>query len=342
MNFPIPAPQRIVLIGSVLSSERTLKALVRHHAPVVGVLGLDSQHARNVAGYRDLSLPTHDAGVEYRSFDRVNTPLVEEVVRSWRPDLVFVVGLSQIVRPQLIAIATIGCVGFHPTRLPYGRGQAPMAWLILDRGPAAATFFVIDEGVDSGAILHQEPIAVSEEDSATELEAQVGEAIDRGLDKWLPDLLSGQAIARPQDESSATYFGRRRDEDGLIDWTASAEDIDRLVRAATRPYPGAYTYFRGQRLRIWATERDVTVRYRGVVGRVLDRRRNDGALLVQAGDVPLWMVDYEPSGLRSLIPIGGLLGYHPEDEVHRLHQRVAELENKLDKLAGRIDRVEPQ
>jgi methionyl-tRNA formyltransferase len=336
----LAAPQRIVLVGSVFSSERTLAALVRNGAPMVGVLGLEPESARNVSGYRDLSIAATEAGLEYESFSRINSAETVDRIRRWRPDLVFIVGLSQLVGSAILKIPTIGSVGFHPTMLPWGRGRAPLAWLILESGPAAATFFLMDTGVDAGPILLQVPIRLSTRDSATDLGISVGEAIDRGLDRWLPELLSGSAEATLQDESLATYFGRRSDSDGGIDWSKSAAEVDRLIRASSTPYPGAYTYYGNERIRIWSSEPYSPLRYRGVPGRVIHRRSADGALLVQAGDHPFWISSYEVVGDPSAppIPVGARLGYRIEDEIHQLRGRINGLEAAIQHLLERLER----
>lgn len=325
----VPTPARIVVIGSVFSSQRTLDGLLRHRAPVVGVLGLDPAASSGVSGYRDLGPVAAAAGIDHRTFRRLSEPDVAQQLRTWAPDLVFVVGLSQLVGDELLSIPSNGFVGFHPTALPEGRGRAPIAWLVLESARPAATFFLLDDGVDSGPILHQEPIDGDPHDAASDLQHKISAAIDRGLDAWLPRLMAGEASARAQDETAATYRGRRAERDGRIDWAAPAEQIDRLVRASSHPHPGAYTYADGARVRVWTTEL-ADGRHRGVPGRVLARRPVDGAVLVQAGDDPIWLVDHQLEPPGDELRIGAALGYRADDEIHELRQRVAALEARLD------------
>src|SRR5215210_8421595 len=156
---PGPRP-RIALVGGVESSRVTLQRLLHHRADVVGVFGLDRRLESRTSGYARLDDLAQAAGVPYHDFVSVNDPAIVEAVRAARPDLLFVVGLSQLIRRELMDVPTTACVGFHPTRLPEGRGRAPVAWMTLERRPGAATFFVIDEGVDSGPVLVQEPFGV--------------------------------------------------------------------------------------------------------------------------------------------------------------------------------------
>ena len=95
----------------------------------MGVLGLDGQFAARTSDYQRLEDIARKAGVTYHDFRNINAPEIVETVRRWEPDLLFVVGLSQIVRKELLQVPKVGCVGFHPTWLPEGRGRAPVAWL---------------------------------------------------------------------------------------------------------------------------------------------------------------------------------------------------------------------
>jgi methionyl-tRNA formyltransferase len=324
------APLRIVLAGSVSTSRFTLEALVRHQANVVGVLELRPDDPATVSGFARLHDVAEAAGIPCVSFQNINAPEIIAQVNAWRPDLLFVVGLSQLVKADLLAAPKLACVGFHPTHLPRGRGRAPVAWLVLDATPGAATFFVMDEGADSGPILVQEPFAVHATDDAGDVTKSLEQAIVRALDRWLPRLLEGEWNPQPQDDSQATYHAKRAPEDGWIDWTKSAGEIHALVRAATRPHPGAYSYLKDRKLLIWRAELDTTTPFRGVIGRILTTDSQHGAL-VQTGDGLLWLTETEWAEADAALPrpklaVGQRLGYVIEDEVQRLKLRLAELE----------------
>lgn len=338
------SPLRIVLAGSVGSSRLTLQALLRHQANVVGVLELVSDDPSAISGFVRLNDVAAEANVPCVGFQNINAPELAAQVRAWQPDLLFVVGLSQIVKRELLLVPKLACVGFHPTLLPRGRGRAPVAWLVLDATPGAANFFVMDEGADSGPILVQEPFDVSVEDDASSVTEKLERAIGRALDHWLPKLLAGEWNPQPQDESLATYHGKRAPEDGWIDWNKSAREIHALIRAAGRPHPGAYTYLKDRKLLIWRAELDMTTPFRGVIGRVLLNDAHRGAL-VQTGDGLLWLSEVAAADGGSLkLGVGQRLGYVVEDEVARLKERVAALEAVIANVARtptseRIDRT---
>ncbi len=325
------SPLRIVLAGSVGSSRLTLQALLRHRANVVGVLELVPVDPSAISGFVRLNDVASEAGVPCVGFQNINAPEIVAQVREWQPDLLFVVGLSQLVKSDLLSVPKLACVGFHPTLLPRGRGRAPVAWLVLDGTPGAANFFVMDAGTDSGPILVQEPFDVSPTDDAEQVTANLEQAIVRALDRWLPKLLSGEWNPQPQDESLATYHGKRAPEDGWIDWTKSAIEIHALIRAAGRPHPGAYSYLKDRKLLAWRAELETVTPFRGVIGRVLLNDPQRGSL-VQTGDGLIWLSEVawgDGDVAKPKLPVGQRLGYVVEDEVSRLKARIGELEKVI-------------
>jgi len=325
---------RVVLAGSVSSTRQTLAALIRHRANLVGVLGLSLEKSANVSGYTRLDDLAEGAGIPYHEFDNINAGETIAIIQKWTPDVLFVVGLSQLVRPDLLAVPRLGCVGFHPTRLPEGRGRAPVAWLALENRSGAATFFMMDEGADSGPILVQEPFDITKQDYASGVIQKIENAIDRALDRWLPRLMAGEWQPVPQDDAQATYYGRRSPGDGLIDWNRPAEDILALVRATSRPHPGAYTYVGGSRLIVWRAALEKTIPYRGVIGRILVTDEEKGCL-VQTGEGLLWLdqVEFAPgAGNPPELRVGIKLGYVVEDEIAKLTQTIQTLEQRLSRL----------
>lgn len=287
------------MAGSVNSSRKTLEKLIEYDMNVVSVLGLDPDSAANVSGYQDLKAMSEAAGLEFHYFSKLNDPEIVSLVREKQPDFFFVIGLSQIVREELLAIPRYGCIGYHPTRLPKGRGRAAIAWIVLGEAEPAATFFLMDEGVDSGAILSQVAVETTGEEYAQDIIDKIMDAISLALDQVLPDMKRGTLTVAVQDEAEATYLGKRAPEDGLIDWSQPADDIHRLIRAVSRPLPGAFTFLQDKKLIIWRAERVTDPVYKGVPGRILTA---EGArIMVQTGAGCLVLTDYEgvnPASLR--------------------------------------------
>jgi len=298
MKF-IPDP-RIVLIGSVNSSRATLEKLIEHQMNIVGVFGLALESTKNVSGYVDLKTIAKQNDLNFSYFNRINDEDVIDQIEQLKPDLLFVIGLSQIVKETLLDIPRIGCIGFHPTKLPEGRGRAAIAWIILDKISAGPTFFIMTEKVDAGPIIAQETFKVSPDDYAQDVIDKVIIAIDKALDEMLPLLKDGSTRLIVQDESCATFLGKRAPEDGIIDWTTNTENIYRLIRATSRPLPGAFTYYMGQKITIFRALPEKQLSFSGVPGRVLRIEDNPYKLLVKTGDGALWITECKGVEIHSL------------------------------------------
>jgi len=330
----IPNP-RIVVAGSVSSTHRTLRSLLEHKADVVGVAGLSRKYAHKVSGYAGLDDLAADAHLPYCTFDNINAPDVVSAIADWKPDLLFVVGLSQVVGDALLQVPTIGCIGFHPTRLPVGRGRAPLAWLVMDGQPGAATFFLIDDGVDSGPVLVQQVFDVGSDDYASDIVSKIDLAMKIALDRLIPQLIAGTWQEVPQCTDAASCLARRAPSDGWLDWHMSAQRLYRIVRATSHPHPGAYTYYRGARLIVWRCTVEKRMRIRGVTGRIVHMDIPQRPL-VQTGDGLLWLDEVEwaapvnPEG--AIFIVGSKLGYCAEDEIHNLKKRIAQLEESVNRL----------
>lgn len=259
------------LIGSVSSSAAVLRGMLRGGLDVGGVCGLHERHAARVSDFCDLRPLAEAAGVAYLAFDRVVEPGVGEFLARVRPDWLFVVGISQLVPAEIRALARAGAVGFHPTPLPEGRGRAPVAWTILLQKQAAANLFFLTDEADAGDIIAQRPVEVLAEDYAADLIVRTNVVLEEMVVELAPAFASGNVPRVAQDHSQATYYARRRPEDGRIDWNRPVDEVYRLVRAVSRPYPGAFTFRGGRKVVVWR-------------GRPVDERTPAGPPLVRTGE----------------------------------------------------------
>jgi len=320
---------RIVVAGAVNTTKRIIKGLMRNGANIVGVLGLSRAAASCVSDYSRFDDLASENKTPYMDFNHINDSKVIAMIRQWKPDILFAVGFSQLVRQELLQIPRIGCVGYHPTCLPQDRGRAPIAWLVLEGHSGAASFFEIGSGIDNGAIFVQEPFEVNQHDYAEDVISRENMAIDIALDTWIPRLIEGEWNPTPQDETVATVNGQRVPVDGLIDWRMSAAKIYSLIRATSHPHPGAYTYVDGSKLTVWRALVESAKRYRGVTGRILRIDNNKGAL-IQTGCGLLWLTQTEGLDLK----VGQMLGYRLEDEIQKLRERITNLEIHIKQLSS--------
>lgn len=185
----------------------------------------------------------------------VNDPAAIEAVRQAEIDWLFIIGWSQIARAELLATSRLGVLGMHPSLLPVGRGRAAVPWAILkELDETGVTLFKLDTGVDTGDILDQVAIPMHLQIDAAELYAKVDAAHVALMTRAYPRLVSGQIVPTGQDHARATYWDKRTTEDGRLDLTGSVWDAERLVRAVTRPYPGAFVEEGDRTLVIWRAE----------------------------------------------------------------------------------------
>ncbi|MBG5926836.1 bifunctional UDP-4-amino-4-deoxy-L-arabinose formyltransferase/UDP-glucuronic acid oxidase ArnA [Providencia rettgeri] len=184
--------------------------------------------------------------------ENVNHPLWIERIREMKPDVIFSFYYRDMLSEELLAIAPKGAFNLHGSLLPKYRGRAPINWALLKgENETGVTLHKMVAKADAGDIIAQEKVVITDTDTSLTLHAKVREAAEVLLEKTLPLIETGSYKAVAQDESQATYFGRRTAEDGLINWNDSAKDVNCLIRAVTEPYPGAFTYLGARKMVIW-------------------------------------------------------------------------------------------
>lgn len=261
-----------VLIGSVGSSKEMLRAMLEVKFPVDCIFSLDENSSYNVSGYQ----PIHDIaaknGIRYKKFTKINDSENVEIIKEIQPDYIFVIGLSQLVKKEIIGIAKMGVIGFHPTPLPKMRGRAANVWqVLLGVHETKCSLFFIDEGIDSGDILGQETYFIEDTDYAEDVSRKIDEAAGKLFRKVLMDMMNGTLQPQKQNEEEATYLLRREPEDGQIDWYQPIKMIHTLIRAVSKPYPGAFGKYDGKhQVIIWRAEICENKKYIGIPGQIAE------------------------------------------------------------------------
>jgi methionyl-tRNA formyltransferase len=180
---------------------------------------------------------------------------LEALAASVKPDLILSFYYRKMLPMRVLAHARLGGVNLHGSLLPKYRGRAPVNWVLV-RGEreTGVTLHHMVARADAGDIVAQRRIDVAPRETALTLSQKCAAETRRLLEETWPLIRAGRAPRIPQDDRLATTMPGRRPEDGRIDWTQPAERIDGLVRAVTRPWPGAFTTFGGCRLMVWAGE----------------------------------------------------------------------------------------
>lgn len=184
--------------------------------------------------------------------NHVNDQIVIDAIKKQNIDWLFIIGWSQIASVEVINAPNYGVIGAHPTLLPQGRGRAAIPWAII-KGltKTGVSFFKMDEGVDTGLILGQKEVEIEAQETATTLYAKVNLAHEKLIRKLVVDLKKNDVEIRKQDETKATYWEGRKPSDGEINANMTMDYVDKLVRATTKPYPGAFIYNKANKVIVW-------------------------------------------------------------------------------------------
>jgi len=244
---------RTLFIGNMEFSGRALELLVNEKAEMAGVVTKRSPEFN--ADYLDLEPFCLRRGIPCLTVEDINARGSLENISALRPDLIFCIGWSGLLKAELLNIPKLGVVGFHPAALPRNRGRHPLIWtLVLGLDKTASTFFKMDQGADSGDILSQIEIPVAYEDTARTLYDKIGNVALGQLKELFHAFESGNVRPVPQDHRKATFWRKRGRDDGKIDFRMSSRAIYDLVRALTRPYVGAHAVYDGKNVKIWKAE----------------------------------------------------------------------------------------
>ena len=243
-------------------------------------------------------------GVPVHTPESLRDPRWEQLLREeLRPDLIFSFYYRQMIPTRLLELAPLGAVNMHGSLLPAFRGRAPVNWAIVHGATeTGASLHHMVKEADAGDLVDQEAVPIGPEETAEQVFWKVRDAALLVLSRQLDALLAGRAPRHPQDHARATCFGGRRPADGRLDWNRPAQDLFNLVRAVTRPFPGAFFDLTdGPRLMVWRAVAHPTwpgAPAHAAPGRVL----SSDPLVVATGEGVLEMTDTTAGDLSSPDP----------------------------------------
>ncbi|MEV2218829.1 methionyl-tRNA formyltransferase [Nocardia vinacea] len=260
---------RIVSFGFQTWGRKTLQALIDSEHEVV----LAVTHPASADSYKGIWSDSveelaRERGIPVHLTERADAETIDLVKRA-EPDVIVVNSWYTWMPAELYNLPPHGTLNLHDSLLPKFTGFSPVLWaLISGESETGLTVHRMDEGLDTGDILVQRSLPIGPTDTGTELVLRGMELIPGALQEALHALESGTAQWKPQRKSERTYFHKRSERDSRIDWTWSAVDLERFVRALSEPYPRAVTYYRGERIEV--LEAAVSeARYGGTPGRVI-------------------------------------------------------------------------
>ncbi|WP_030453389.1 methionyl-tRNA formyltransferase [Herbidospora cretacea] len=271
---------RVVMFGHQTWGHRTLRALLESsHEVVLAVTHPKSDHAYEKIwddSVADLAAE-HDVPVLLRN--RPTDPELLQAVKDARPDVIVANNWRTWLPPEIYDLPPHGTLNVHDSLLPKYAGFSPIIWALINgESEVGVTAHRMTEDLDAGDILIQRSVPVTPTSTATDLFFATVDLIAPIVHEGLDLIESGQAVWTPQDRTKASFFHKRAIEDSRIDWTWPAEDLERLVRAQSDPYPNAFTFHKGERVRV--LEASVSEgNYGGTPGRVFIRE-GDGIVIV--------------------------------------------------------------
>jgi UDP-4-amino-4-deoxy-L-arabinose formyltransferase/UDP-glucuronic acid dehydrogenase (UDP-4-keto-hexauronic acid decarboxylating) len=181
-----------------------------------------------------------------------NTAEWVKKIKDAGPEIIFSFYYRKLLSDSILEIPPKGALNLHGSLLPRYRGRAPVNWVLVNgERETGLTLHYMTRKPDAGDIAAQKKVTIENEDTAFTLYKKLVPLARQILLETVPKLARGTAPRFPQDLSQASYFGGRKPQDGMIDWTKTSKEIYNLIRAVTHPYPGAFTFLNGKRIFLW-------------------------------------------------------------------------------------------
>jgi methionyl-tRNA formyltransferase len=273
---------RVVMFGYQTWGHRTLQALLdSEHEVALVVTHPPSEHAYEKIWDDSVAELAEKHGVPV--LIRSKPDDLVEPLRAVDPDVIVATNWRTWIPPEVFTLPRLGTLNVHDSLLPAYAGFSPLIWALINGEPeVGVTAHMMDEVLDAGDIVIQRAVPVGPTDTTTDLFYRTLELFGPITTDGLALIAAGRTDWVKQDRSKASFFHKRSIEDSRIDWTWPAEEIERLVRAQSDPYPNAFTYRGGERLRVVSAAVSEG-RYGGTPGRIFIRE-GDGVVIVAGAD----------------------------------------------------------
>lgn len=294
---------RIIFMGTPEFACPTLRTLIDRGEQVVAVITQPDRPKGR--GQQTLPPPVkvlaEEHGIPVYQPVKVRLPESIEQIRALEPDLIVVIAFGQILPKALLDIPKHGCINVHASLLPRYRGAAPLNWCIINgENETGVTTMMMDVGLDTGDMLLKRATPIDPDEDTQSLHDRMSLMGAELLGETLDRLAAGELTPEKQDDSLTCYAPIMKKEDGLIDWTRSAQQIKNQVRGMT-PWPGAYSSLDDKLLKVFRVQ---TAAGSGEPGQVLSAGR-DG-IEVACGEGSLLIRELQLEGKKRL-PAGDFL-----------------------------------
>ncbi len=250
-------------------------------------------------------------GLEIFTPEDINSDDSVEYLKKFKPEYLVVAAFGQILQSQILDIPELAPINLHASLLPKYRGASPIQHAIINgEKKSGVTTIYMDEGLDSGDILKQSAVKIEKDDTAGSLHDKLAEEGADLLLQTLQEFSAGSIEPQPQDEEKATYTPTLKSEDGEVNFASEAEEIVDFIRGFN-PWPGAFTYFRGKRLKLWSAA-SVNADETGKPGKIIYADRNNGLQVGTADENNVRIESLQLAGSRRMEAGDFINGYQPE------------------------------
>ena len=243
----------VVFMGTPEFAVPVLQTLIEMHT-VVGVVTQPDRPAGRGKQLRPspVKLTAQAANLPVYQPKSLRSEEAAQPLRDWQPDIIVVAAFGQILRPHVLNLPPHGCLNIHASLLPRWRGASPIQHAILaGDAETGVCLMQMDIGLDTGPVYACMPTPISPTETAASLHDRLAELGANLLAVHLDSIVAGKLTATPQDDERSTYAPMISKADGRLDWTQTSVEIDRRIRAMT-PWPGAFTTWQGEMLKIQA------------------------------------------------------------------------------------------
>ena len=238
-------------------------------------------------------------GIPVYQPEKVREPGFVEKLRELKPDLIVVAAFGQIIPESVLNMPKFGCINIHASLLPKYRGAAPIQYAVIDgEKESGVTIMKMGKGLDTGDMIARTEVPLAKDETGGSLFEKLSSAGARLLVETLPDIFAGTAVYEKQPEESPTpYAAMITKKMGLIDFSKSAEELERLVRGLN-PWPSAYTFLNGKNLKIWKAEADMSQAEKNIPGTVV--RADEEGICVACGTGRLILKEVQLEGKKRM------------------------------------------
>lgn len=217
-------------------------------------------------------------------------------IRKLSPDLLIVMGWRTLIPQRILSLSAIGAVAAHESLLPLYRGFAPVNWCVINgEKQTGVTLFYLDGGVDSGDIIAQKKIQISQDESAWELYQKTKKVSIDLIRDFLPAIIEGTSMRKKQNHTLATYTVPRTPDDGHIDWGWDSRRIYNFIRGQSHPYPGAFSFYKGVKVIFQKASlpSDTSIYVGRIPGKIIGLSKGSVDILTGDGTIRIEQIEVE-------------------------------------------------